>query len=174
MSNQVVNSLSSICKLYQMGFYIDSIPSYFIWELALATSCPTMELVRKRLKISIGVMVSSSENKMGNQFHALWEGTIGCKESNVGSSGRSVKFGIGFLSVFCCMCTWIVSLSTIWCLVWEWRLVWRWWLYEDMHQDQGDASHVRAYAYAYGRLFIYRPLALEIEMPIYKSPNHPK
>jgi hypothetical protein len=32
-----------------------------------------------------------------------------------------------------------------------------------MHQDQGDASHVRAYAYAYGRLYIYRPLALEIE-----------
>jgi hypothetical protein len=32
-----------------------------------------------------------------------------------------------------------------------------------MHQDQGDASHVRAYAYAYERLYIYRPLALEIE-----------
>jgi len=33
-----------------------------------------------------------------------------------------------------------------------------------MHQDQGDASQVsRAYAYAYGRLYIYRPLALEIE-----------
>jgi len=32
-----------------------------------------------------------------------------------------------------------------------------------MHQDQGDASHVRAYAYAYGRLYIYGPLALEIE-----------
>jgi hypothetical protein len=31
-----------------------------------------------------------------------------------------------------------------------------------MHQDQGDASHVRAYAYAYGRLYIYGPLALEI------------
>ena len=32
-----------------------------------------------------------------------------------------------------------------------------------MHQDQGDASHVRAYAYAYGRLYIYGPLVLEIE-----------
>jgi len=33
-----------------------------------------------------------------------------------------------------------------------------------MHQDQGDASQVnRAYAYAYGRLYIYGPLALEIE-----------
>jgi len=32
-----------------------------------------------------------------------------------------------------------------------------------MHQDQGDASHVRAYTYAYGRLYIYGPLALEIE-----------
>ena len=32
-----------------------------------------------------------------------------------------------------------------------------------MHQDQGDASHVRAYAYAYGRLYIYGPLALEID-----------
>ena len=32
-----------------------------------------------------------------------------------------------------------------------------------MHQDQGDASHVRAYAYAYGRLYIYGPLALEIK-----------
>ena len=32
-----------------------------------------------------------------------------------------------------------------------------------MHQDKGDASHVRAYAYAYGRLYIYGPLALEIE-----------
>jgi hypothetical protein len=31
-----------------------------------------------------------------------------------------------------------------------------------MHQDQGDASHVRAYAYAYGRLYIYGPLALDI------------
>jgi len=31
-----------------------------------------------------------------------------------------------------------------------------------MHQDQSDASHVRAYAYAYGRLYIYGPLALEI------------
>jgi hypothetical protein len=43
-----------------------------------------------------------------------------------------------------------------------------------MHQDQGDASHVRAYAYAYGRLYIYGPLALEIEKPTKKSPNHPK
>jgi len=52
----------------------------------------------------------------------------------------------------CCMCTWIVSLSTVWCLVWQWRLVWGWWLYQDMHQDQGDASQVNgAYAYAYGR-----------------------
>jgi len=33
-----------------------------------------------------------------------------------------------------------------------------------MHQDQGDASQVnRAYAYPYGRLYIYGPLALEIE-----------
>jgi len=33
-----------------------------------------------------------------------------------------------------------------------------------MHQDQGDASQVnRAYAYVYGRLYIYGPLALEIE-----------
>jgi len=33
-----------------------------------------------------------------------------------------------------------------------------------MYQDQGDASQVnRAYAYAYGRLYIYGPLALEIE-----------
>jgi hypothetical protein len=33
-----------------------------------------------------------------------------------------------------------------------------------MHQDQGDASQVNgAYAYAYGRLYIYGPLALEIE-----------
>jgi hypothetical protein len=33
-----------------------------------------------------------------------------------------------------------------------------------MHQNQGDASPVnRAYAYAYERLYIYRPLALEIE-----------
>ena len=40
----------------------------------------------------------------------------------------------------------------------------RWWLYEDMHQDQGDASQVnKAYAYAYRKLYIYRPLALEIE-----------
>jgi len=31
-----------------------------------------------------------------------------------------------------------------------------------MHQDQGDASHVRAYAYAYRRLYIYGPLALDI------------
>ena len=45
-----------------------------------------------------------------------------------------------------------------------------------MHQDQGDASHVRAYAYAYGRLYIYGFLALEIEeiKSIKKSPNHPK
>jgi len=45
-----------------------------------------------------------------------------------------------------------------------------------MHQDQGDASHVRAYAYAYERLYIYGPLALEIESfkTIKKSPNHPK
>jgi len=43
-----------------------------------------------------------------------------------------------------------------------------------MHQDQGDASQVnRAYAYAYGRLYIYRPLALEIER-INKSKKHPK
>jgi hypothetical protein len=33
-----------------------------------------------------------------------------------------------------------------------------------MHQDQGDVSQVnRAYVYAYWRLYIYRPLALEIE-----------
>jgi hypothetical protein len=32
-----------------------------------------------------------------------------------------------------------------------------------MRQDQGDASHVRAYAYTYGRLYTYGPLALEIE-----------
>jgi hypothetical protein len=33
-----------------------------------------------------------------------------------------------------------------------------------MHQNQGDASLVnKAYVYAYGRLYIYRPLALEIE-----------
>ena len=32
----------------------------------------------------------------------------------------------------------------------------------------------RAYAYAYGRLYIYGPLALEIENSIKKSPNHPK
>jgi len=32
----------------------------------------------------------------------------------------------------------------------------------------------RAYAYAYERLYIYGPLALEIEKPIKKSPNHPK
>jgi len=32
-----------------------------------------------------------------------------------------------------------------------------------MHQDQGDAPHVRAYAYAYGRLYIYGPSALKIE-----------
>ena len=33
-----------------------------------------------------------------------------------------------------------------------------------MHQDQGDASQVnRAYVYAYGRFYIYGPLALEIE-----------
>jgi len=43
-----------------------------------------------------------------------------------------------------------------------------------MHQDQGDASHVKAYAYAYGRLYIYGPLALEIEKSIKKSLNHPK
>jgi len=38
-----------------------------------------------------------------------------------------------------------------------------------MHQDQGDASHVE-------RLYIYGPLALEIESikSINKSPNHPK
>jgi len=46
-----------------------------------------------------------------------------------------------YRNILCCMCTWIVSLSTVWCLVWEWRLVWRWWLYQDMHQDQGNASH---------------------------------
>jgi len=40
-----------------------------------------------------------------------------------------------------------------------------------MHLDQGDASHVRAYAYAYGRLYIYGPLALEIEKSIKKSPS---
>ena len=43
-----------------------------------------------------------------------------------------------------------------------------------MYQDQGDASHVRAYTYTYGRLYIYGPLALEIEKSINKSPNHPK
>jgi hypothetical protein len=35
------------------------------------------------------------------------------------------------------------SLSMVWSLVWEYRLVWGWWLYEDMYQDQGYASHVR-------------------------------
>ena len=30
-----------------------------------------------------------------------------------------------------------------------------------MHQDQGDASHVRAYAYAYERLYIYGRFGLE-------------
>ena len=59
-----------------------------------------MELVRKRLKIWIGVMVSSSENDKGNRFHALWGGTTGCKGLNVGSLGRSGKFWIGFWSVF--------------------------------------------------------------------------
>jgi len=46
----------------------------------------------------------------------------------------------------------------------------------DMHQDQGVASHVRAYAYAYERLYIYGPLALEIESikSINKSKKHPK
>jgi hypothetical protein len=45
-----------------------------------------------------------------------------------------------------------------------------------MHQDQSDASHVRAYAYAYGRLYICGPLALEIESikSINKSKKHPK
>ena len=38
-----------------------------------------------------------------------------------------------------------------------------------MYQDQGDASHVRAYAYAYGRLYIYGPRALKIEKLINKS-----
>ena len=32
---------------------------------------------------------------------------------------------------------------------------------EDIHQDQGDASHVRSYVYAYGRLYIYGPSAPE-------------
>jgi len=36
-------------------------------------------------------------------------------------------------------------------------------LYQDMHEDQGDASHInRAYAYANGTLYMYGPLALEI------------
>jgi len=42
-----------------------------------------MELVKQSLKMSIGVVASSSENEMGNQFHMLWEGTIRCKEWNV-------------------------------------------------------------------------------------------
>jgi hypothetical protein len=43
----------------------------------------------------------------------------------------------------CCMSIWIMSLCIVRCLIWEWKLVWIWWLYEDMHQDQGDGSHVR-------------------------------
>jgi hypothetical protein len=35
----------------------------------------------------------------------------------------------------CCMCTWIMSLSMVWCLVWSW------WLYQDMHQNMHQDMH---------------------------------
>jgi len=44
-----------------------------------------------------------------------------------------------------------------------------------MHQDRVmRLMSDRAYAYAYGRLYIYGPLALEIEKSINKLKKHPK
>ena len=60
-------------------------------------------MVRKRLKIWIAVMASSSENEMGNWFPALWGETTGYTGLNEESLGRSGKFWIDFLSVFYCM-----------------------------------------------------------------------
>jgi len=59
-----------------------------------------MELVWKGLKIGTAVMSAISENVMGYQFHALWGENIGYKGSKEGRWGRSVKFWVGFFSVF--------------------------------------------------------------------------
>jgi len=44
-----------------------------------------IKLVRKKLKIGIEVIVSSSENKMGNQFNTWWRVKIGFRRLSWGS-----------------------------------------------------------------------------------------